>query len=40
MLSVVCILYNFKISVFIRYASVGIKDEPERESAMFTGTNN
>ena len=36
MLSVVCNLYNFLISVLFRYASVGIKDEPECESAMFT----
>ena len=36
MLSIVCISYNFQISVLIRYASVGIKDEPGRESAMFT----
>ena len=36
MLSVVCNLYIVLISVLIRYDSVGIKDEPERESAMFT----
>ena len=40
MLSVVCDLYNFWMSVLIRYASVGIKDEPKCESAMFTYTNN
>ena len=36
MLSVVCNLYNFLISVLIRYASVDIEDEPEGEIAMFT----
>ena len=36
MLSVVCILCNLWISVLIRLASVGIKNEPGRESAMFT----
>ena len=37
MFSVVCNSYTiFLISVLIRYASVGIKDEPEWESAMFT----
>ena len=36
MLSVVCNLYIFLISVLIRYASVGIKDEPECKIAMFT----
>ena len=36
MLSVVGNLYIFLISVLIRYASLGIEDEPERESAMFT----
>ena len=36
MLSVVCNLSNLLISVLIRYASVGIKDEHECESVMFT----
>ena len=36
MLSVLCNLYFFLISVLIRYASMDIKDEPECESAMFT----
>ena len=36
MLSVVCNLHSFLISVLIRYASVGIKDRPECENAMFT----
>ena len=36
MLSVLCNLYILKNSVLIRYASTGIKDDPECESAMFT----
>ena len=36
MLSVLYNLYIFLIPVLIRYASTGIKDEPECESAMFT----
>ena len=36
MLSVVCNLYIFLVSVLIRHASVGIKDEPGYESTMFT----
>ena len=35
-LSIVCNLYNSFISVLIRYASVGIKDEPEYKSAILT----
>ena len=40
MLSVVCNLYVILISVLIRYASVGIKDECGCESTMFTEANN
>ena len=37
MLSFFCNLYIFfLISMLSRYASTGIKDEPECESAMFT----
>ena len=36
MLSVECNLYNFLMSVLIRYASVCIKDEAACDSVMFT----
>ena len=40
MLSVLCNLPIFKISMLIRNASAGMKDEPESQSVMFTYSNN